>query len=252
MLTIGQLATYAGVTVRAVRHYHRTGLLPEPGRDSSGYRCYDAAAVVRLIRIRTLAGAGVPLRRVQELLDAGPEEFRAGVAEVDAELRARIRDLRNSRNRVASLAAGDHLALPPSVVAYLDRLRSLGVAERYVEMERDAWIMIAAQVPDRIEGVIAGKHAELADPDMVHLYRQLSEALDWDASDPRIAEIADTLERLMTRALSAGTTGPDGLDATFVDLLDSTTAQSSPVAGRLLAILRERGWTGWTKIGRAG
>ena len=29
MLTIGQLASYAGVTVRAVRHYHQIGLLPE-------------------------------------------------------------------------------------------------------------------------------------------------------------------------------------------------------------------------------
>lgn len=67
MLTISQLAAYAGVTVRAVRHYHQIGLLPEPGRDRSGYRTYDGA-VVRLIRIRTLAdsrraarqGAGTP------------------------------------------------------------------------------------------------------------------------------------------------------------------------------------------------
>src|SRR6266542_919620 len=63
MLTIGQLASYAGVTIRAVRHYHQIGLLLEPDRDASGYRTYDAAAVVRLIRIRTLAEAGVPLTR---------------------------------------------------------------------------------------------------------------------------------------------------------------------------------------------
>ena len=51
MLTISQLAAYAGVTVRAVRHYHQVGLLPEPDRDASGYRSYDAAAVIALIRI---------------------------------------------------------------------------------------------------------------------------------------------------------------------------------------------------------
>jgi DNA-binding transcriptional MerR regulator len=79
MLTISQLAAYAGVTVRAVRHYHATGLLPEPARDHSGYRRYDAAAVVQLIRIRTLAEAGVPLSRVQELLAADEEEFAAAV-----------------------------------------------------------------------------------------------------------------------------------------------------------------------------
>jgi hypothetical protein len=44
MLTIGQLAAYAGVTVRAVRHYHQIGLLPEPERDASGYRRYGATA----------------------------------------------------------------------------------------------------------------------------------------------------------------------------------------------------------------
>jgi DNA-binding transcriptional MerR regulator len=64
MLTISQLASYAGVTVRAVRHYHAKGLLPEPERDHSGYRRYDAKAVVELIKIRTLAESGVPLARV--------------------------------------------------------------------------------------------------------------------------------------------------------------------------------------------
>jgi DNA-binding transcriptional MerR regulator len=38
MLTIGQLAAHAGVTVRTVRHYHAKGLLPESERDASGYR----------------------------------------------------------------------------------------------------------------------------------------------------------------------------------------------------------------------
>src|SRR5689334_17440458 len=96
MLTISRLAAYAGVTVRAVRHYHQIGLLPEPERDRSGYRTYDAAAVVRLIRIRTLADAGVPLARVQELLDAEPAEFARSIDEIDAQLRAEIRRLQSN------------------------------------------------------------------------------------------------------------------------------------------------------------
>lgn len=70
MLTIGQLAAYAGVTVRAVRHYHAKGLLPEPERDHSGYRRYDAAAVVKLIRIRTLAKPTVGLSTEVLWIDA--------------------------------------------------------------------------------------------------------------------------------------------------------------------------------------
>ena len=80
MLTIGQLAAYAGVTVRAVRHYHQRGLLAEPARDSSGYRRYDADSVVDLIRIKTLSGAGVPLARIEELLNAEPAQFCQAIA----------------------------------------------------------------------------------------------------------------------------------------------------------------------------
>jgi len=249
MLTISQLAGYAGVTVRAVRHYHKIGLLPEPERDHSGYRTYNAAAVVRLIRIHTLTDAGVPLARVQELLDAGPEEFAGGVQEVDRELRAGIRRLQGTRKRLARLAAGDHLALPQRVVDYLDRLRGLGVEELYIEMERDAWIMIAAQAPHLIDAVITKKHEQLDDPDIVKLYGFLRGALDSPADDPRVVEIADIVERLMIRTVEAGEAGAaDGLDDRFVDLLDSTMAESSSGAKRVVAILEERGWRGWTRI----
>src|SRR6476661_3473185 len=104
MLTISQLASYAGVTVRTVRHYHAKGLLAEPERDRSGYRRYDAAAVVELIRIRTLAEAGVPLSRVKELLAADTEEFAAAVTDIDRRLRAEIRERQQHRGRIAQLA----------------------------------------------------------------------------------------------------------------------------------------------------
>jgi len=250
MLTISRLAAYAGVTVRAVRHYHQIGLLPEPDRDQSGYRVYNATAVVRLIRIHTLADAGVPLARVQELLDAGPAEFADGVQEIDKELRAEIRRLQGTRKRLARLAGGEHLALPQGVVDYLDRLRGLGVEERYIELERDAWIMVAAQVPHLIDSVIAKKHEDLDDPDMLKLYGFLRGALDWPLDDPRIVEIADILERLAIRAEEAGEVGADGFDDQFVELMDAVMVESSPGAKRLLAILEERGWRGWTRIER--
>lgn len=106
MLTISEVASYAGVTVRAVRHYHAIGLLPEPERDHSGYRRYDGASVVELIRIRTLAEAGVPLARVRKLLEADAEEFAAAVADIDKQLRAEIRQRQQLRTRIARLTTG--------------------------------------------------------------------------------------------------------------------------------------------------
>ncbi|MGN8551130.1 UNVERIFIED_CONTAM: MerR family transcriptional regulator [Microbacterium sp. SLM126] len=254
MLTISQLAAYAGVTVRTVRHYHQIGLLAEPARNHSGYRSYDAAAVVRLIRIRVLADAGVPLARVEELLDARPEEFTRAIAEIDKALSADIRRLRSNRRRIAKLAAGDHLALPQGVLDYLDRLRGLGVGESYIELERDSWILLAAQDRPSIEIVIAAKNRQLDDdPDMTRLYRLLGSAPEWSPDDPRVVELADMVEHLRLRAIQNGELEIGGADRPdpFTALLDAAMTESAPVARRLLAILEERGWRGWTRLERA-
>ena len=170
MLTISQLASYAGVTVRAVRHYHAKGLLAEPRRDRSGYRRYDAAAVVELIRIRTLADAGVPLSRVRELLAASGEEFAAAVSDIDRRLRAEIRERQRHREQISQLAAGDSLALPPVAVAYLNRMRDFGFRERLIEIERDSWILIAAQIPEQVPAFMAIKHAQIEHETLSRLY----------------------------------------------------------------------------------
>jgi DNA-binding transcriptional MerR regulator len=59
MIIIGQLAGYAGMTIKAARHNHQRGLLEEPPRDSSGYRRYSAQPAIHVVKIKTLAEAGV-------------------------------------------------------------------------------------------------------------------------------------------------------------------------------------------------
>ena len=251
MLTISQLAAYAGVTVRAVRHYHAKGLLPEPERDHSGYRRYDAHAVVELIKIRTLADAGVPLARVRELLGAGEEEFSAAVAEIDWRLRGEIRERQRHRERIAQLAAGDSLALPPEAVAYLDRLRELELPELLVEGERDAWILVAAQLPGQMSFYMKMKQQQLDDPATVELYRDLADAIAWEANDPRLVAVRDRLVALLEAADAEGWESHDEeMTDELAELLDSVFLESMPIAHRLMELLEERGWRGWTKLER--
>jgi DNA-binding transcriptional MerR regulator len=255
VLTISQLASYAGVTVRAVRHYHAKGLLPEPERDRSGYRRYDAAAVVELIRIRTLADAGVPLSRVHELLAAEEEEFAAAVGEIDRRLRAEIRERQRHRERVAQLAAGDRLALPPEAVEYLDRLRELNVPERAIDMERDAWILVAAQIPDQMPALMTLKRAQIDDPAVTAIYLDLVEAADWDADDPRLPAVADRLVAMFeedAKHWNEEEVAAFALDDELVTLLDEVFVNAVPSARRLLRLLEERGWKGWTQLERIG
>jgi DNA-binding transcriptional MerR regulator len=251
MLTIGRLASYAGVTIRAVRHYHQIGLLVEPQRDASGYRTYDAAAVVRLIRIRTLAEAGVPLARVRELLDADPETFAAATAEIDRHLRAQIRALQEHRRRIAQLGSGDSLALPTEVVDYLDRLRATGAPEAIIEPERDAWILMAARWPEALPAIMADKVAQLANPKIVRLYQLIGRIAEDGGDEELLRETADLMSELNEQAAASGELNrqnEDMTDAAFIGLMDAFADASHPAVARLRELVAERGWSGWTRV----
>lgn len=251
MLTISQLAAYAGVTPRTVRHYHAVGLLAEPQRDHAGYRRYGAAAAVELVRIRVLAEAGVPLSRVRELLDADGPGFDAGLREVDLRLRTEIRERQEHRRRIAELGAGDGLALPPEAVAYLDRLRALGVPELVVQGERDAWILVAATLPEQMPAYMRDKQQQLDSPENVRFYRELSGLLhDGEPDDAAVLALADRMADLMDDVLAHRPSVFDEppMPASLRDLLDTVFMESVPFAGRLRARLEERGWVGWSHM----
>ncbi|KID29949.1 putative transcriptional regulator [Prauserella sp. Am3] len=66
-MRIGELARRAGVSVRALRYYEEQRLLV-PDRTPSGQRTYSADAVDRVRVIQQLYAAGMPSRRIAELL----------------------------------------------------------------------------------------------------------------------------------------------------------------------------------------
>jgi MerR family transcriptional regulator, thiopeptide resistance regulator len=66
-----EFAVLAGVTVRALHHYDRIGLL-KPQRSSSGYRLYSLADLGRLEQIIALKFLGIPLREIKTLLASSP------------------------------------------------------------------------------------------------------------------------------------------------------------------------------------
>ncbi|MEV1047535.1 MerR family transcriptional regulator [Streptomyces sp. NPDC049916] len=88
LCTIGDLAARAGVSVKTVRFYSDSGLLPEASRSVGGHRRYAPEAVHRLGMIRSLRGLGLPLPDVRRVLDEeereGPDGARAGGALEDA------------------------------------------------------------------------------------------------------------------------------------------------------------------------
>lgn len=238
MLTIGQLARYVGVSTKTVRVYHEKGLLAEPERDSSGYRRYPAQAVVDLVRIRTLAEAGVPLARIRELGSA-PDDFDAALQEIDTELTDRIRRLSDTQRRLRSLAAGDIRLLPAEVDRHLGGLSDLGFSDRWIAMERDLWIVVYATHPE-IAGTLFHDQAQaLTDVTLRRLYLAYDQAHDLDPADPFLTELAD---RIVAASIDRyGTDLPgQSVDSAIPQLLQSTVNASSPAWQQLDSLIRRR------------
>lgn len=241
MLTIGQLAEYVGVTVRAIRHYHQRGLLAEPSRDSSGYRRYSAQAVLDLTRIKILSDAGVPLARIDELLDAGPEQLAEAVTQIEDALRRQIHELECRRQRIADLIAGERMFLPAELIGFLDELRAAGVSTDAVELERDGWILLLARYPQQALEWLEDRRADLADPEFQQLYRGYEQAVDWDPADPRLEELADAMVRYLEQRYKEEVTLVWDLDDVTVALLASHFDHaSSPALERLNELTQEK------------
>jgi DNA-binding transcriptional MerR regulator len=150
-----ELADLAGTTLRAVRHYHQVGLLPEPERRSNGYKQYGVAHLVRLLRIKRLVDLGFSLPRIAEL---GEDDHHPAEAlrALDADLAATIDRLQRARAELRDIL--DQAAptdLPPELapVAHVDLSEAdrsfVAVLGRIVSPERRrAWADMLQDLPD--------------------------------------------------------------------------------------------------------
>ncbi len=74
-----EFARLAGVTVRALHHYDRLGLLRPARRSAAGYRLYCARDFARLQQIVTLKFIGLPLKQIKDVLGRGPLDLRTAL-----------------------------------------------------------------------------------------------------------------------------------------------------------------------------
>ena len=108
-----QLAELAGTTLKAVRHYHKVGLLEEPERAVNGYKRYRVSHLVQLLRIRRLVDLGVPLADIAAMRDSA-ETAEQTLRALDAELAASIERQQQMREELATIMENRALAeLPP-------------------------------------------------------------------------------------------------------------------------------------------
>lgn len=92
-LTVGQVATRVGVTVRALHHWDEIGLARPSLRTQAGYRLYTAADLERLHRIVIYREIGLGLDRIRAILDDSAEDVPGALRAQRAQVAERIERL---------------------------------------------------------------------------------------------------------------------------------------------------------------
>lgn len=109
MLTRGELAKESGVNRETVRYYERSGLLPEPRLNGSGYWLFTQAAAERIRFIKRAQAVGFSLEQVRALLDLQIEpqstcgDVRGMVEGRIADIDEKIRQLSAMRDSLVEL-----------------------------------------------------------------------------------------------------------------------------------------------------
>jgi MerR family transcriptional regulator, thiopeptide resistance regulator len=178
--SVRAFAQLSGVTVRALHHYERRGLLA-PRRSRAGYRRYTLVDLARLERVLALKSLGFALGEIAAFMDvagqasAGASRPAASTAHVRADdvranaraQRERLAALRERIDRaIDTLDAIDRDARPAAAV---DRFVRDAAWDRW-EAKRAALASPAPRAPDR------------ASPSRFALFHEIREALDRDPS----------------------------------------------------------------------
>ncbi|MEV7771636.1 MerR family transcriptional regulator [Kitasatospora sp. NPDC086791] len=229
--SIGDLARRTGLTVKTIRFYADTGLVPPTDRTPAGYRLYDVHALARLDLVRTLRELGLDLPAIRRVLERQSPLQEVAAAHAEA-LEVQIRTLR--LRRAVLLAVAQHGSTPEEM-RLMHQLAKLSDAERrrlvhdfidetfggldanpeFVAMMRsampelpdeprpeqvEAWVELGELVQDRDFRAAVRKMAE----------HQAAERADGDRSGLHIA-LTGTVTSRVRAALAAGIapTSPD-------------------------------------------
>ncbi|MEU9365297.1 MerR family transcriptional regulator [Streptomyces avermitilis] len=176
--SVGQVAGFAGVTVRTLHHYDEIGLLVPGERSHAGHRRYNDADLDRLQQILFYRELGFPLEEVAALLDDPAADPRAQLRRQHELLTARIEQLQKMATAVEhAMEAGKmgiNLTPEEKFEVFGDKdpeehaeeaERRWGGTEAYAESQRraarytkDDWKRMQAEVADwgeRYDGLMA-------------------------------------------------------------------------------------------------
>ena len=192
---VREFADLAGVTVKALLHYDRLGLLV-PARSSSGQRLYLTSDLDRLRRILALKRVGIALTQMRDLLDADAATLAARL-QASRDAVARQRERLEGVERAMALVE-ESLRHAPGDAGGLSRLADA------VDMPREA-VAMHRYFSDEAWPIARRFYEEWPGEHWVALYREIAAAIPDGPATARAQELVDrwnTLAQALWRDLT--------------------------------------------------
>jgi MerR family transcriptional regulator, thiopeptide resistance regulator len=135
-LKVGDLARRTGLTVRALHHYDKVGLLKPSLRTDSGHRLYTSGDVARLQQILSLRQVGFSLEEIRDCLAREDFSPLAAISLHIKRLRERIDRERRICKRLEAIADRLRLADEVSAGEFLRIIKEMIMIEDYYSSEQ--------------------------------------------------------------------------------------------------------------------
>jgi len=172
-----EFSDLTGVTVKALHHYDRLGLL-KPQRSSSGYRLYVERDLERLEQIVALKFLGFPLRQIKVVLDRAtlelPDSLRLQRQALEEKQKLLARAMRAIVAAEKALDSGKNSnpAILKRLIEVINMQSEVDAIKKYYSEE--AW----SKVGPRYEGEFS--------QEWIDLYRDLEAALGEDPASEKV------------------------------------------------------------------
>lgn len=210
-----EFAGLAGVTVRALHHYDRLGILRPKQRSKAGYRLYTARDFARLEQIVVLKFLGIPLKQMSRLLepDAKLSEVLQKQREVlfakRLQLDKAIRAISNAQ-RSLRLQNEPDWKLFQLIVKELEMQKSIEWKGKYFSEEARA--KVAAR-----RSQLSAEVLEKANKDWAELHADIEASLREDPAGPKGQALAERWKKLVDDFTGGDPEILDGLKRMMAD-----------------------------------
>jgi DNA-binding transcriptional MerR regulator len=182
---VHEFAQIAGVTVKALHHYDRLGLL-KPRRTDSGYRIYVEQDLARLEQIVALKFVGLPLKQIKTLLDRDPLQLPEALRMQRAVLEEKRCLLDRAIGAIANAEKTIQSGEPAGTAVLREIIEAIEMQTEFMKnyYREEAWVSFKA------------RHRDWPSGGWSDLFREIEASLSADPSSQKAQALASRWRKL--------------------------------------------------------